>query len=1032
MIVKKPIPAWWSRLVESCTRPFDTLPSVEDEKLSRALATLFSILFITGVLIYTLFALQEPFGPSHVGASSFLLLSTGLVYFLSRTHYYSWALTLYTLTFTIGSLWRTVNTPQVFLLPLFLLVPILLNSVFLSFRAIVWTTVFTFAVLMSIYSRNAEARLLMTSSYTYYLYLLIALPGIFLSYYRVKLESQRQEQLRESEARLRSYFDEANDWIFMLDTHGCITYANKQISRDSGYTPEQLLGQPVTTFLQAQDAKLAQANLQRIWSGEDVAELSVQIVTLDGRTLWLEARGRTLYENGAICGTLHIARNVTLRKQAELAAQEQHHIAEMLYGSAVALNHSLSPDDILDRVLQSINQMIPCVTTDIMLLEGDIAYIARHASKKAAETETAVFNLRFSIPHTPNLRQMMISRQPQVISDTQQYPGWQFTPGLEWVRSVLSVPLIAKGEIVGFLHISANQPAVYNETHAQRLATFAEHVANALHNAWLYEAEQRRRTLAETLRQSAAVLTATLSLDSVLMRILEQLGRSISFDSASVQQREGEGMVLKAVTGFDTPDDLLNLCIPIAAKFPNYEVIQRGQPVAVPDVVAAYPHFQDEKEKFKSGAIRSWLGIPLLANEEVIGIIAVDRHRVRPFTSDEIAVAQTFAQHATIALQNANLYRQLAQVNLDLETAVATRTAALKQTTDQVEAILNNSPDAILLFNRQLTIDRYNPAAAELFGWEPLQPTAQFAESTLVDARLFTAAIRKIFETGGRFHLELLSRQRTGETHDLEVVLAPLHTDDHISGVLCSFHDITNIKELERIKDAFVSNVSHELRTPIANLKLHHDLMRLNPVKQAVYMERLGREIDRLDKIIESLLQLSRLDQGRVSWQMAPVDLNHLAQQYATDRQPLAQTRQITLQLSETPRLPLVQADTDMLGQAISILLTNALNYTSPNSCVQLATHVRHDNQSSWVGISVSDTGPGISLQEQAHIFERFYRGTAAQESRQPGTGLGLSIAYQIVQHHQGFIEVVSDGLPGTGATFTIWLPLPLGAPANE
>lgn len=121
---------------------------------------------------------------------------------------------------------------------------------------------------------------------------------------------------------------------------------------------------------------------------------------------------------------------------------------------------------------------------------------------------------------------------------------------------------------------------------------------------------------------------------------------------------------------------------------------------------------------------------------------------------------------------------------------------------------------------------------------------------------------------------------------------------------------------------------------PIANLKLHHDLIKLNPAKQATYLERQGREIDRLTIIIESLLRLSRLDQRRIEINPTPVNLLALAQQYVSDRNTQAEKHQLNLQITDSSSLPLVKADEKLIGQVIGIILTNAITYTPPGGSV--------------------------------------------------------------------------------------------------
>ncbi len=227
---------------------------------------------------------------------------------------------------------------------------------------------------------------------------------------------------------------------------------------------------------------------------------------------------------------------------------------------------------------------------------------------------------------------------------------------------------------------------------------------------------------------------------------------------------------------------------------------------------------------------------------------------------------------------------------------------------------------------------------------------------------------------------------------------------------------------LSRVKDEFISNVSHELRSPITSLKVNLHALGLRPEKRDAYTMSLQRELARLENLVENLLTVSRLDQGRVEFTFAPVDLNDLLEVYVNDRRAVADQQNLTLAVRKSSGLPPVNADRSQLDQVVSILLTNALNYTQAGGTVTISTRVDSREGREYVCFSVGDTGPGISPEDRAQLFERFFRGKAGRDSGAPGTGLGLSIAREIVDRHDGLIEVVSEGL-GRGAVFTVWLP---------
>ncbi|MBN1312626.1 MAG: PAS domain S-box protein [Anaerolineae bacterium] len=231
------------------------------------------------------------------------------------------------------------------------------------------------------------------------------------------------------------------------------------------------------------------------------------------------------------------------------------------------------------------------------------------------------------------------------------------------------------------------------------------------------------------------------------------------------------------------------------------------------------------------------------------------------------------------------------------------------------------------------------------------------------------------------------------------------------------------LQTLSRTKDEFVSNVSHELRTPISSIKTYLHLFKERPEKQEKYTETLKRELNRLEYLIEGLLTLSRFDQNRVNVNVTTIDLNALVDEYVADRAPLAEDKGLAMSTELSEEIPDVTGDRQMIGEVLSILLTNALSYTPEGGQITIRTHTREDEDGLWAGFSVRDDGLGILPEEQSHLFERFYRGRAARETRTSGTGLGLAIAHEIVELHRGRIELQSNGVLGHGAEFSVWLP---------
>ena len=449
----------------------------------------------------------------------------------------------------------------------------------------------------------------------------------------------------------------------------------------------------------------------------------------------------------------------------------------------------------------------------------------------------------------------------------------------------------------------------------------------------------------------------------------------------------------------------------------------QGDAVLVRDL-ASEPDRSPLATRLLAEGVRTHISLPLLYRGKLIGSLYLGASQPGALTQDHVEIAQEIAAPLAVAIQQAQLNDALRRHSEDLEAQVAARTAELHRMVEQIEAILRNSPDPTLLLRADGLIETGNPALFDMLGYHTDQIAGQTpaALADVASAPRLNAALRAVAETGRVQRLTITARRADGSTLDADVALAPIYEGGAVTGMVFALRDISAFKEVERMKDAFIDNVSHELRTPIASLKLYHELLDRNPYKRSRYMDRLRRETERLHMIVEDVLYLSRLDRNQVALKLQPLDLNRLVEQYVVDRTPLARSRGLTITFALDPDLPSVNADSELLGRALGILLTNALNYTPAGGRVEVWTRAREDADCTWAGFTVSDNGPGIVLEEQAHLFERFFRGKAAQETNEPGTGLGLAMVKEIVDRHGGRVEFTSGGVPGEGAAFSVWL----------
>jgi signal transduction histidine kinase len=227
-------------------------------------------------------------------------------------------------------------------------------------------------------------------------------------------------------------------------------------------------------------------------------------------------------------------------------------------------------------------------------------------------------------------------------------------------------------------------------------------------------------------------------------------------------------------------------------------------------------------------------------------------------------------------------------------------------------------------------------------------------------------------------------------------------------------------RDRDRSRD-FLADVSHELRTPLAALRTFNELLRQqaagDPEARAEFVESSGQQIDRLDWLAQNLLELSKLDSGLVLLDLRPDDLRAAVESAVEQARPAARKRGVSLEL-DLPEQPVrIRHDPQRIGQVVSNLVGNAIKFTQRSGHISVAVNAIADGAQ----IEVADTGIGIDAAELPRIFERFYRGTRANEARGSGSGLGLAIVRSIVDMHGG--TVVVESRVGTGSKFVVTLP---------
>jgi signal transduction histidine kinase len=347
--------------------------------------------------------------------------------------------------------------------------------------------------------------------------------------------------------------------------------------------------------------------------------------------------------------------------------------------------------------------------------------------------------------------------------------------------------------------------------------------------------------------------------------------------------------------------------------------------------------------------------------------------------------------------------------------------AKLVRTQRTTQLAVNSLPDAVAVVGPDGTVELANDAAQKLFGLRPQMPLESarvdglgdllkraWRDAQPVQSKGYESAVQVFDETGEKFFLPMAVPITEGTGADKQIL-----------GVTLVLADVTNLRRLDEMKSGMLSVVSHELKTPLTSIRMAVHLLleeRVGPLspKQLELLVAARDDSDRLNQIIENLLDIGRMESGRVRMDLHPVPAERLVHESVGPAEAAYQDKGVELVVDVPGDVPDVLADETRIDHVLSNLLSNALRYTPPGGRVRVSATTDPE----FVRFSVEDTGPGVPDQYWARVFERFFR--VPGQSGGTGAGLGLAIAREIVEAHGGTIGV--DGQEGQGARFSFTL----------
>lgn len=620
-------------------------------------------------------------------------------------------------------------------------------------------------------------------------------------------------------------------------------------------------------------------------------------------------------------------------------------------------------------------------------------------------------------------------RETVVIPDATLDPRFKQLGSLP-VGSMICVPLIENGNLIGTLTASSQEIAAFDEEEARMFEIFAKQAAQTIVHARHAEVTQRQANQLEMLLRLSRDITARLEPDALYHAILSTMRQLVSYDSAIMYLSQEDTHELYPIASLSGKEDVIEedredrerggvkaseewcekLSLYDATSLPVWAALHRHPMLWAP--------LRGEEVGGERGD-EAELAAPLIARNMLYGVLSLKR--AKPFSSQELRLIRNLCTMAASAFENMELFSKI------------------RSEQEELSALLSASTDGIAMLDGNGCFIRANAAFGELFGIEQVVGMEclelfgcrdeEGGGSHCRDLCLIQQALQRREPLPYvEIDLQIQEAQRS-----IGLSITPVTTIDKPLCVLIA-RDVTVIRDMTRMKAKFLSMITHELRSPINAINGYLDLT-LEGIagelseQQREFVQRARAGSEHLYALVEDLLLVSRADAGQLKLSRDIIRLQDVIVNAVEEMELTASDNGIEILVEIERDFPRLYADAVRLQQVLRNLLSNALCFTAQGGQVTVAAHVVNKSLPEGAGIDeaarvvelrVRDTGAGIALENQQRIFERFFQ-VKGGRGRSSGQGLGLAIVKMVVELHGGSVTV--ESIPGEGSTFICTLP---------
>jgi PAS domain S-box-containing protein len=576
--------------------------------------------------------------------------------------------------------------------------------------------------------------------------------------------------------------------------------------------------------------------------------------------------------------------------------------------------------------------------------------------------------------------------------------------------SELDVPLRTSDRTLGVLVVESAEPDAFDKQDFEILTAAANQASIAIARARLLISERRRadeqKALLETMADLSSERELSKLLEATLKRAIDLLG--VTGGELAIYDEVNEELVIAASynVGIDSTGVRLK-----PGEGAMGTVAQTHQPLLIP----SYSEWKGRSDQYAAVmdvTVHSVMAAPLLIGTTLVGAMAsVHSDPKRVFGADDLRLLNLFTPQAAIAIQNARLYNDA------------------QRQKQYFEAVVLNSPVAIVTLDLDGVITSFNPAFERLFGYTQAEATGRQLDS-LINTEATLAEAAQYTEQAGHHTARGIGKRRTKDGTFLDVELAgvPVIVDGERVGIMALYHDVTDLlranaqaEAANQAKSQFLANMSHELRTPLNAIIGYSEILEEEAtdagqdsfLPDLAKIKSAGRH---LLALINDVLDLSKIEAGKMEIFAESFDIRAIVEEAAMTMRPAVEKNRNTLQVVCASDIGSMHSDAVKVRQILLNLLSNGCKFTHDGSITLAAAR-----ENASIVFNITDTGIGMTAEQMGKLFEAFSQAEASTTRMYGGTGLGLAITRKFCQMLNGDVSLTSER--GKGSTFTVRLP---------